>query len=94
MYMTLWLMALSIMMYVGSKPNGVLNRTQFVENDEKDENLSKTRKKSIRSWLRDNLGTIQKVRLLKRGGEGEVIEKRTKTNKGRDVLACVYSHFF
>ena len=81
MYMTLWLMALSIMMYVGSKPNGVLNRTQFVENDETDENLSKTRKKSIRSWLRDNLGTIQKVRLLKRGGGGRSLKSEQKQTR-------------
>ena len=42
-------------------------------------------------------GVIQKVRSLRRGG-GErgrgVIEKRTKTNRGRGVLACVYVRFF
>ena len=38
-------------------------------------------------------GVIQKVRSLRRGGEG-VIEKRTKTNRGRGVLAFVYVRFF
>ena len=38
------------------------------------------------------LEDIQKVRLLRRGRG--VLEKRTKTNKGRGVLACVYVRFF
>ena len=33
-----------------------------------------------------------KVRPLRRGG-GEVIEKRTKTNRARGVLSCVYVRF-
>ena len=33
-----------------------------------------------------------KVRSLRRGG-GEVIEKRTKTNRARGVLSCVYVRF-
>ena len=37
-------------------------------------------------------GVIQKVRSLRRGGG--VIEKRTKTNRGRGVLAYVYVRFF
>ena len=41
---------------------------------------------------------IQKVRSLRRGGEG-VTEKRTKTNgleggRGEGVLACVFIRFF
>ena len=45
-------------------------------------------------------GVIQKVRSLRRGGEG-VTEKRTKTNElagggggGERALACVYIRFF
>ena len=38
-------------------------------------------------------GVIQKVLSLRRGG-GRVIEKRTKSNRGRGVLACVYVRFF
>ena len=38
------------------------------------------------------LGVIQKERSLRRG-EGAVIQKRTKTNTGRGVLACVYVCF-
>ena len=40
------------------------------------------------------LGVIQKVRSLMRGEGGGVIEKPTKTNRGRRVLACVYVRFF
>ena len=38
-------------------------------------------------WI--HLGVIQKVGSLKKR-EGVVIEKRTKMNRGRGVLACVY----
>ena len=38
-------------------------------------------------------GSIQKVCLLRRGGEG-IPEKRTKMIRGRGVLACVYVRFF
>ena len=37
------------------------------------------------------LGGIQKVCSLRRGAG--VLEKWTKTNRGREVLACVYVHF-
>ena len=40
------------------------------------------------------LGVIQKVRSLMRGEGGGVIEKPTKTNRGRGVPACVYVRFF
>ena len=39
-----------------------------------------------------SLGGIQKVRSLRRGAG--VLEKRTKTNRGREVLACEYVRFF
>ena len=38
------------------------------------------------------LGGIQKVHSLSRGGGS--LENRTKTNRGRGVLACVYVRFF
>ena len=39
-----------------------------------------------------SLGGIQKVRSLRRGAG--VLEKQTKTKRGREVLACVYVRFF
>ena len=44
-------------------------------------------------YANDKLRVFQKVRSLTRGGGG-VTEKRTKTNRRRGVLVCVYIRFF
>ena len=55
-------------------------------------------KKSISNKIKDKkvtkIGVIQKVHSLRRGGREEVIEEKTKTNRGRGSPSmCVCSLF-